>query len=161
MKNVTMIALIGRNLELGKNNDLIWRFREDMRFFYENTIHKSIIMGRNTLESLPGLLPERKHIVLTSGQVEYSDQVVVMHSLEELLSYIEKQEDEVMVIGGASVYKQMLPYSDTMLLTEVDSNSDADVYFPSFNYDDWNSKVLSEHEEKGIFYKHLVYTRKK
>ena len=65
MKNITIIAAVGKNLELGKDNDLIWHFKGDMRFFREHTLHKPIIMGRKTLESLPGLLPERQHIVLS------------------------------------------------------------------------------------------------
>lgn len=161
MKNVTMIAAVGKNLELGKDNDLIWRFKEDMSFFREHTIHKPIILGRKTLDSLPGLLPERQHIVLTRSLEQFPDSVLVMHSIEELLPYIEQHEEEFMVIGGASVYRQMLPYADTMLLTEVDAESDADVYFPSFKEKDWDSTILSKQEEKEISYKHLVYTRKK
>lgn len=161
MENITIIAAVGKNLELGKDNDLIWHFKEDMQFFREHTLHKPIIMGRKTLESLPGLLPERQHIVLTSSQLDYPDSVLVMHSMEELLSYIQQQKEEFMVIGGASIYEQMLPYSDTMLLTEVNAESDADVYFPTFSKGEWSSVVLSEQEEKGISYKHLVYTRKK
>ena len=161
MKNVTMIAAVGKNLELGKDNDLIWRFKEDMSFFRKHTIHKPIILGRKTLDSLPGLLPERQHIVLTRSLEQFPDSVLVMHSIEELLPYIEQHEEEFMVIGGASVYRQMLPYADTMLLTEVDAESDADVYFPSFKEKDWDSTILSKQEEKEISYKHLVYTRKK
>lgn len=161
MKNVTMIAAVGKNLELGKDNDLIWHFKEDMRFFREHTLHKPIIMGRKTLESLPGLLLERQHIVLSRSFEEFPDSVLVMHSIEELLPYIEQHDEEFMVIGGASIYREMLPYSDTMLLTEVDAESDADVYFPSFHKENWESTILSEQEEAGISYKHLVYTRKK
>lgn len=161
MKNVTMIAAVGKNLELGKDNDLIWHFKEDMRFFREHTIHRPIIMGRRTLESLPGLLPERQHIVLSRHLEDVPDSVLVMHSLEELLPYIEQHDEEFMVIGGASIYREMLPYSDTMLLTEVDAESDADVYFPFFQKEEWESTVLGEQEEAGISYKHLVYTRKK
>lgn len=161
MKNITLIAAIGKNLELGKDNHLIWRFREDMQFFRKHTIHKPIIMGRKTLESLPGLLPERQHIVLTKRLLEFPDEVLVMHSISDLLSHIEQCEEEFMVIGGASIYQELLPYSDTMLLTKIDAESDADVYFPSFNKEDWDSVVLSEQEERGISYKHFVYTRKK
>ncbi len=161
MKNITLIAAIGKNLELGKDNHLIWHFREDMQFFRKHTIHKPIIMGRKTLESLPGLLPERQHIVLTKRLLEFPDEVLVMHSISDLLSHIEQCEEEFMVIGGASIYQELLPYSDTMLLTKIDAESDADVYFPSFNKEDWDSVVLSEQEERGISYKHFVYTRKK
>ena len=66
MGNITLIAAIGKNRELGKNNDLIWRFKEDMEFFKKQTLGKPVLMGSRTLESLPKLLPERKHIVITS-----------------------------------------------------------------------------------------------
>jgi len=160
MKNITMIAAVGKNLELGKNNDLIWHFKEDMKFFREQTMGKPMVMGIKTLESLPKLLPGRKHIVLTSRNPELPEEVEVVHSIDELLERI-VEYPEVMIIGGASVYKQMLDYSDKLILTEVDAEADADVYFPKYNKDEWNSEFLGEHEENNIKYKHLVYTRKK
>ena len=80
--------------------------------------------------------------------------------IDELLDYIKRYDDEVMIIGGASVYKEMLEYSDKLILTEIDATHDADVYFPSFNKEEWDSKVVGEQEENNIKYKHLVYTRK-
>ena len=99
MKNITMIAAIGKNYELGKNNQLLWHLKGDMKFFKEMTMHKPIIMGRKTLESLPGLLPGRKHLVLTSQNLDLPDQVLVFHSLSSLLNYISRYPDEVLVIG--------------------------------------------------------------
>lgn len=162
MKNITMIAAVGKNLELGKNNDLIWHFKEDMKFFKENTIGKPIVMGMNTLNSLPKLLPGRTHIVLTTkNNISLDEQIVVVHTIDELLNYVKKYGKEVMIIGGASVYKQMLEYSDKLILTEIDAEEkDADVYFPEFNKENWNSEVVGTHEENGIKFKHLVYTRK-
>ena len=160
MKNITMIAAVGKNLELGKNNDLIWHFKEDMKFFKEQTMGKPVVMGYKTLESLPKLLPGRKHIVLTSRQLELDPAILVVHSVDELLEKV-KDIPEVMIIGGASVYKAMLDYSDKMILTEIDAEADADVYFPSFDKKEWNSEVVGEHQENDISYKHLVYTRKK
>lgn len=160
MKNVTMIAAIGKNYELGKDNQLLWHLKGDMKFFKEMTMHKPIIMGRKTLESLPGLLPGRKHLVLTSQNLDLPDQVLVFHSLSSLLQYLCEYPDEVMVIGGASVYQEMLPYSQKMLLTEIDDTKDADSYFPRFNQEDWSREVLFEREENNIKYKHLVYKRK-
>lgn len=155
-----MIAAVGKNLELGRNNELIWHFKEDMKFFKNQTMGKPIVMGYKTLESLPKLLPGRLHIVLTSRSLEESSQVLVVHSIDELL---EKVIDypEVMIIGGASVYKQMLPYSDKLILTEIDDCSECDVYFPEFDKNDWNSLVIGEGCENDISYKHLVYTRKR
>lgn len=159
--NITLIAAVGKNLELGKNNTLIWSIPEDLKFFRENTIGKTIVMGMNTLKSLPKLLPNRKHVVLTRKNVELDPSIVVVHSINELLSYIESIDEEVMIIGGAQIYSQMTPYANKMLLTEINDSRDADVYFPCFSLDDWNREVIGEHQYKDINYSHVVYTKKK
>lgn len=160
MKNITMIAAVGKNLELGRNNDLIWRFKEDMKFFKEQTMGKPMVMGHNTFLSLPGVLPGRKHIVLSFKKIDLGSDVEVVTSMDELLDSI-IEYPEVMIIGGASIYKQMLEYSNKLILTEVDAEAkDADVYFPKFNKKEWDSKLLSEQVEDNIKFKHLVYTRK-
>ena len=160
MKNVTMIAAVGKNLELGRNNDLIWRFKEDMKFFREQTMGKPMVMGYNTFLSLPGVLPGRKHIVLSFEKLDLGSDVEVVTSMDELLDTI-IEYPEVMIIGGASIYKQMLEYSNKLILTEVDAEAkDADVYFPKFDHSLYNSEVLSENEENNIKYKMLVYRRK-
>ena len=161
MDNITMIAAVGKNLELGKNNNLIWHLKEDMSFFKENTIGKPIVMGMNTYQSLPKLLPERKHIVLTRQNIQLRDEVLLIHYIEDLLDYIENYKEEVMIIGGASIYKQLLMYAKTLLLTEIDQEEEkADAFFPSFHKEEWNQEILSEQEENHIKYKHLKYTRK-
>ncbi len=162
MKNLTIIAAIGKNNELGLNNNLIWKFKEDMNFFKENTMGKSIVMGRKTLESLPNLLPGRKHLVISKKMDEdLNGEVKVFSSIENFIEYALSQDEEIMVIGGASIYKELLPYSDRMLLTEVDDEHLADAFFPEFNKDEWERTILSEQEEQGIKYKHLEYKRKK
>ena len=158
--NMTMIAAVGKNLELGKDNKLIWHFKEDMSFFKNETMGKPIIMGMKTYDSLPGLLPGRQHIVLTRRNIELDPIVLVVHSIDELLERI-KEYPEVYVIGGASVYKELIDYSNKMILTEIDAESEADAYFPEFNKEDWESKTIGEYEENNISYKRLVYTRKK
>ena len=157
MKNVTMIAAIG------KNNDLIWKFKEDMQFFKEQTMGKPMAMGYKTFYSLRGgkPLPGRKHIILTRRNIEENPQIIVVRSLEELINYIEEYKEEVMIIGGASIYKAMLEYADKLVLTEIDAeDKEADAFFPKFNKEEWNNEILSEHEENNIKYKHLVYKRK-
>ena len=161
MENITMIAAVGKNLELGRNNELIWHFKEDMKFFKENTMGKPIVMGSNTFFSLPKLLPGRVHIVLTSKNLDLGEEVILVHSLEELLEKI-KDYEEVMIIGGAKVYQELLEYSNKLLLTEIDAEEEtADAYFPNFQKEEWDQKVLGVQEEKGTSFKHLVYTRKK
>lgn len=159
--NITLIAAVGKNLELGNDNTLIWSIPEDLKFFRENTIDKTIVMGMNTLKSLPKLLPNRKHVVLTRNNIELDPSIVVVHSIDELLSYIELLGEEVMIIGGAQIYSQMIEYANKMLLTEIDDSKDSDVYFPSFSLDDWDREVISEHRYNDINYSHVTYTRKK
>ena len=160
MNNVTIIAAIGKNKELGKNNDLIWHLKEDMLFFKENTTGKIIVMGINTFNSLPKLLPNRVHIVLTHQDINI-DNVYICHNMYDLLSFIKSVNKEVMIIGGASIYKLFIDYANKMLLTEINKEEkDADTYFPSFDENNWNKTIIKEVEENNINYKHVRYLRK-
>lgn len=160
MATITLIAAIGKNNELGKDKSLIWSISEDLTFFKENTIGKRVVMGMNTLNSLPKRLPNRKYIILTHKDIILDECDVVVHSLDELLEYIHKFDEEIMVIGGAQIYSLLMAYADKMLLTEIEDECDADVYFPKFSYDDWDRKVLSKHKYEKIEYRHVVYTKK-
>ncbi len=160
MRQLTLIAAIGKNYELGKDNSLIWRFREDMKFFKKNTVGKMVVMGRKTFESLPGMLPNRKHVVLTHQDISWPD-VIVLHSLNEFLDRYQAYQEEIMVIGGAYIYQEMLPYANKMLLTEIDDTCDeADAYFPYYDISEWNSKILDEHVQDGIYFSHVQYSKK-
>ena len=161
MNKITLIAAIGKNRELGYNNDLIWKIPEDLKFFKDNTMCKYIVMGMNTFNSLPKLLPGRKHIVLTSKNVDLGEGVIIIHGIDELVQYIDSLETEVMIIGGASIYRQMLEYADRMLLTEIDDENIADVYFPEISISDWNRKLISSNSYNDIEYSHVEYTRKR
>ena len=161
MKNVSMIAAIGKNNELGKDNKLIWNLPNDLKFFKNMTMDKEIIMGSNTFYSLPKLLPGRKHIVLTRRNIE-NDKIKVIHTKEDLINYLKQVKQEVMIIGGASVYSQMLEYADNLYLTEIDASLDsADAYFPKIDYNNWDSELLGFNNDNGISYKHILYKRKK
>jgi dihydrofolate reductase len=159
--NLILIAAIGKNNELGKDNKLIWPLKEDLKFFRNQTMGNKIIMGYNTYLSLPKLLPGRKHIILTHRDTEFPKEVDVYHSKEELLQSISDDED-IYVIGGASIYKQLIDNSSQMLLTEIDKiDTTANAYFPQFNKDNWTSIIIDSNIENGIKYKHIKYLRKK
>ena len=160
MANITLIAAIGKNKELGKDNQLIWHLKEDMRFFKEQTMNKKIIMGRKTLESLPKLLPGRTHIVLTKQNIDIPG-IIIFHTKEELMNYLYFLKEEVYVIGGASVYQEMIEYASKLLLTEIQATSEADVYFPNFNSNAYTQKIIKEGKENNIKYKILEYKKKK
>lgn len=158
--NITLIAAIGKNNELGNDNKLLWHIPEDLNFFKANTMNKKIIMGINTLNSLPKLLPGRKHIVLTHRNLELDPEILVFHSITELLEYIKSLNEEVMVIGGGQIYKQMIEYANKLIITKIDETKEADTFFPKINNNEWDRELLSEHEYKDIKYKHLIYKKK-
>lgn len=162
MKDITLIAAIGKNLELGKNNELIWHLPEDLKFFKEQTLNKPIIMGKNTLKSLPKMLPNRLHLVLTHQNLEENEQLKVFHTKEELLEYIKTLDSEVMVIGGGQIYKQFLPHATKLILTEIEAEDKSEeiIYFPKFNKEEWDRKELCHHEHEPIKYTHVQYTKR-
>lgn len=161
MGNITLIAAIGRNRELGYKNDLIWRIPEDLTFFRENTIGKYIVMGMNTFNSLPRVLSNRKYVVLTHRELDLDSSILVFHSVEDLLKFIDGVDEEVMIIGGAQLYSLMIEYANKMLLTEINDSREADVYFPSINDSDWDSEIISNHSYENINYSHVMYKRRK
>lgn len=156
----TIIAAIGKNRELGKDNDLIWHLPNDLKFFKQVTSNHSIIMGRKTFESLPRMLPNRKHIVLTTSE-NLPSEVEVYKELKQLLERYKDSTEEIFIIGGASIYSQFLEHSDKLYLTEIDAEEkDADVFFPEFDKSNYTSELIKENEDNGIKYKHMVYRRK-
>ena len=155
---LSMIAAVGRNGELGKNNDLIWHLDGDLPFFKRVTMGKSVIMGRNTFFSLPRALPGRKNIVLTFPPLFEAPGAVTVLTPEEALDMV-KDEDEAFIIGGASVYKLFIDRADKLYLTEAEAeDSTADVYFPEFDKTEWSRTVL-DRGGTDIKYEHVLYSR--
>ena len=150
---LSIIAAIGQNNELGKNNDLIWKFKEDMKFFKEMTTGKVCIMGRNTLNSLPGGRPldGRINIVLTKDKSFKKNGVVVVNSVDEALDAVkEYNTKDVFVIGGESVYSQFMPYIDTAYITYIDYTYQADKHIENLDKNhEW--KMIVESEEQTYF----------
>lgn len=159
MTKIIIIAAIGKNGELGKNNNLIWHLKEDLKFFKEVTTNHIIVMGYNTFKSLPCLLPNRTHIVLTHQKIEQKT-VTVFNKFSDLYKFLNKLDKEIFIIGGASLYSQFLPYANEIYLTEIDAEEiEADVYFPKFDKQDFNKIVIKEIEE-SVNYKFVKYQRK-
>lgn len=158
--NISLIAAIGKNNELGKNGDLIWKIKEDMKFFKETTMNHPIVMGRITFESLPKVLPGRKNIVISNSEID-NKKIEIYKSIKEFLTKYEKYKQEIFIIGGATIYNEFINLSNKMYLTEIDEeDKDADVYFPKFNINEWEKEILSSNEENNIKYKHVLYKRK-
>jgi dihydrofolate reductase len=142
---ISIIAAVARNRAIGYENKLIYWLPNDLKRFKALTTGHTIIMGRNTFLSLPkGALPNRRNIVLTRSQKAFPG-CDVFASLEDALAHCNKDED-VYIIGGASVYRQALPLANRLCLTEInDTPEKADTFFPP--YDDWKEISREDHEK--------------
>ena len=155
---ISMISSVGKNNELGKNNSLIWHFKDDMKFFKDTTMNHTVVMGLNTYKSLPGDLPGR-HIIVVS--FESLNGVDTVNGIEPIIAKYKDSEEEIFICGGASIYKQFLPYASKLYLTEIDAIcNDADTFFPEFNKDEWTKTFLEEHNAKDINFNMYLYERK-
>ena len=146
---------------IGKDNDLPWKLSADLQYFRRVTMGKALIMGRRTHESIGRALPGRKNIVITSDQEYESDGCTISFSVQQALQECENIE-EVMVMGGASLYKQFLPEASTIYLTLVHARLSGDTWFPDWDKNQW--QVLSEEkfsaDEKNEHpYSFIVYKR--
>ena len=155
---ISLIAAIGKNNELGKDNDLLWHIKDDLENFKNLTMGKYIVMGANTYYSLPKKLKGRKYIVL-SKKIKVIEQGMVFSSFEDLLDFIKLQKEEVMIIGGGSIYSLFMPFCDKIYLTEIEDSKEADVYFPKFDKRKFQRKVLKEKKCGDLKYKFVVYER--
>ena len=105
------IAAVGKDKELGKDNDLVWHFSEDMKFFRRQTKGHSVVMGRKTFESLPSMLPGRHHIVISRSKPQLPEEVEVFETLHAFLEAYKDKDEDIYVIGGGEIYHQLLPYA--------------------------------------------------
>ena len=127
---------MARNRVIGRDNKLPWHLPADLRHFKELTLGKPIIMGRKTWESLPGLLPDRRHIVVTRRQDYVAEGAETAAHLDAAIALAGNVE-EIMIVGGATLYAEALPVADRLYVTLVDAEIDGDAYFPDFDMDAW------------------------
>lgn len=155
---ISIIAAIGRNGELGKDNHLIFSYKEDMAYFRRKTMGHPVVMGANTLASIGGLLPNRLNYIVTRHPEKIPTGGVMVADFEKFLEAYKDSHEEIFIIGGASIYVQALPYASKLYLTEIDLSADADAFFPAFDHNLYARKVIKQMEEtNGVF---AVYTRK-
>ncbi len=150
MQNLKIISAIGHNNEIGKDNGLIWRIPGDLAFFQKTTINNNVIMGRKTFESLPHLLKNRKHIVLSRDNNFNNKDIEIYSDYYQVLNKVKNSREDFYVIGGESIYR----------LFENDAVGDADSYFPKFSKDDWHKEIIGEGNYNDIKYKHVKYLRR-
>ena len=161
MPLISIIVAASENNAIGKDNDLLWHLPNDFRFFKQQTMGHSLIMGRKTFESLPGALPKRRNIVITRQQDYQPEGVTVVHSLAVALEQC-AAEEEVFIGGGAEIYKQALDLTDRVYLTRVHTHIEGDRYFVDLDTAQWKlvSEERHEADERHAFaYTFLQYDR--
>lgn len=147
--NISIIAAVGENREIGLNNDLLWKISEDLQNFKKITMGHHLVMGRKTFQSIGKELVGRKLIILTSDPYLSVGDHHIAHSLEEAIYLAEKNgEDELMVCGGAKVYKDFLPKADTMYLSQISWSGEADTFFPVYEDSEWSIQREDFHPAK-------------
>lgn len=150
---ISMIAAMTEDRVIGIKNTLPWKLPNDMKWFRQNTMGKPIVMGRKTFESFGAkALPGRTNIIITRDESYQAEDSVVVHSVEEALKAA-GDADEVMIIGGASFYEQMLPKADRLYLTFVQAELEGDAWFPEINNNDWNKveKINNKKDKKNRY----------
>ncbi|MBI3027215.1 type 3 dihydrofolate reductase [Candidatus Woesearchaeota archaeon] len=147
---ISLIAAMGKNNVIGKDNSLPWKLPADMKRFKELTTGKPVIMGRKTFESIGKPLPNRKNIVITRDKDYRAKGCIVVHSADSALKAATKAE-EVMVIGGEQIFKEFLPKANKMYLTFIYKDFDGDAYFPEYDKSEW--KEIKREEYKNENYK--------
>lgn len=154
---VNIIAAVGKNLELGKDNKLIWNIKEDLKYFKEKTLGKTVVMGDNTYYSIGRLLPGRDNVILSLNDIEV-DGALVLNDYKKVFSL---DVDEVFIIGGSVIYNLFLPYADNIYLTEIeDEDSSADVYFPKFDTSLYDKEIIKKSKNEELEYSFVRYGKR-
>ena len=152
-KSITIIVAAAENNAIGKDNDLIWSLPNDLKRFKKLTSGHSIIMGRKTFDSFPGLLPNRKHIVISRNKnISFSDEVTVVNNFEDAIR--ETGDDEnPFIIGGGQIYELAMDLADKIELTRVHEEFKADTFFPKIDEDKWEliNEEFNEKDERHQF----------
>ena len=163
---MNLIAAVDENWAIGNKNQLLVSIPADMKFFSETTVNKVVVLGRKTLESFPGGQPlkKRTNIVLTRDKNYKVKDAIVVNSIEDLLKELKKyDEEDIYVIGGDSIYKQMLPYCKLAHITRIHHAYEADTYFPNLDkMDDWEITGISDEQTYfDLEYEFVRYERVK
>lgn len=159
MKNLVMIACVSSDGGLGQDNNLLWRFPEDQKFFRETTMGSAVIMGSKTYASIGRALPGRQNIVLSRREIVDED-IEVFHDRANLDAYLETLPGKKFIIGGASLYEMYLPDAEEIYLTEVDAAKPANVFFPKFDRSEYHAEILQDGKTDDFSYRIVKYTKK-
>lgn len=150
---ISLIVAMDQNRVIGKDNQLPWYLPADLQYFKKVTMGKPIIMGRKTFESIGRVLPGRENIIVTRNQSYTNSDCTILHTIDEIKQYADQSEQEVFVIGGAEIFKEILPVTDRIYITEIEASFEGDTYFPSLDENEWitSSSTPGIVDEKNVY----------
>ncbi len=150
---ITIVVAMGKNREIGVDNQLLWHLPKDLKHFKELTSGHPIIMGRKTYESIGKPLPNRTNIVISRKNDWFEEGILIVGSIKEALKFAKKIDENVFVIGGGTIYEQTIDLADQLEITLVDATLDADTYFPKIDEKIWQKtqEICHEKDEKNQY----------
>ncbi|WP_313800505.1 dihydrofolate reductase [Cytobacillus sp.] len=160
---ISLMWAMDNNRVIGYNNQLPWHLPEDLKFFKRTTMGHPIAMGRKTWDSIGRPLPGRENIVITRNPAFTCEGCTVLNTIVELLEYSRQKDEEIFVIGGAEIFKLILPDADKLYLTRIYDEFEGDTFFPELNMEEWSllSKEKGIKDEKNPYdYEFMIYERK-
>ena len=164
---ISLIVAKADNDVIGAGNKMPWHIPSELAHFKQRTMGKPMIMGRKTFESLGRVLPGRPHVVISRQSLQLPENCYPVHSLDEAIARARSlnaaPDDEVVVIGGAEIYRQMLPLADTLYVTEVHLSPQGDTFFPALDVNEWQETERTDVEagtDSAIAYSIVTYQRK-
>lgn len=143
---ITVIVATDRNGLIGSGDKLPWHIPADLKFYKEMTVGKTILMGRRTFEGLPGILPNRKTIVVTSDTSFKRDGIEVTNDIDNIFDMFKNTDEELMVSGGAQIYEQAYKVANRILISRIDNEFSGDKYLPEFNKDEFELVCTTQKE---------------
>ncbi|MGE6376373.1 dihydrofolate reductase [Peribacillus muralis] len=159
---ISLIVAMDENRVIGNDNRLPWHLPADLQYFKKVTLGHPIVMGRKTFESIGRVLPGRENVIVTRNQDFQALGCVVLHDVLKIKMYADKRDDEVFVIGGAEIFKEVLPFADRLYITEIHETFEGDTFFPAIDENEWQkvSSIEGIVDEKNRFAHNFIILQK-
>lgn len=140
---ISLMLAMDENRLIGRDNQLPWYLPADLQYFKKVTMGHPIVMGRKTFESIGRVLPGRENIVVTRNAEFKAEDVTVLHSIDDVKKLADSSEQELFVIGGAEIFKEILPVTDRLYITEIHHAFEGDTHFPEIEEEDWIQRSVT------------------
>jgi dihydrofolate reductase len=160
---ISLMVAMDQNRVIGKNNKLPWHLPADLQYFKKVTMGHPIVMGRKTFESIGRVLPGRENVIVTRNQEFKAEGCVVLHDIAQIKMFADNHDEEVFVIGGAEIFKEILPFTDRLYITEIHETFEGDTFFPVIDENEWDevSSNPGSIDEKNRYAHDFIILQKK